>query len=155
MTITLWVKPDTLMQSSTAGRQMILYASEEMGNDGYGPEDEIHLMRATGNSFSFWANISSKILDLRYPFDKENEWYFIAVIYDTVSKMYVNGELVSEIDGITDPELENFADRLYIGRPTVDYLRYFNGQLDDLCFYNEVLSHDEIMKLYKACRENK
>lgn len=148
MTISLWIKPGSLTESSTAGRQMILYASEPTGNDGYGPEPEIHLMRAPGNTIVFWSNVGKRV-DLRYPFEGENEWLHVAIVYDETSKMYFNGELVSSFSGFEAQDFSSFVNRIYIGRPNVDYLRYFNGAIDELYFFNEALSEEEVRRLYK------
>jgi hypothetical protein len=77
MTISVWVKPGPLTETSTAGRQMIFYVSEPMGNDGYGPEPEIHLMRSEGNTFVFWANAGRQRIDLRHPIGDEGIWTHI------------------------------------------------------------------------------
>ena len=150
MTISLWIKAGTLTPSSTAGRQMILYASEPMGNDGYGPEPEVHLMRATGDTYAFWTNASNKRLDLREYIQDQNKWDFLTVIYDEVSQMYINGEMVSEMSEIDAFNIEHFSDRIYIGRPNVDYLRFFNGALDELKFYNEALTAQEVKNLFDS-----
>lgn len=150
MTISLWVKAGTLTPSSTAGRQMILYASEPMGNDGYGPEKEIHLMRATGDTYAFWTNASNKRLDLREKIEAVDKWDFLTIVYDESSKMYLNGKVVSEMSNIYAFDVEDFADRIYIGRPNVNYLRFFNGALDDLKFYSEALNAKDVMELYRS-----
>jgi hypothetical protein len=62
--------------------------------------------------------------------------------------MYINGEPVSVQAGIRPPILESFADRIYIGRPNVDYLRYFNGTLDEIIFFSEALNAKEVKELY-------
>jgi hypothetical protein len=149
MTISAWIKPGSLTPSSTAGRQMILYASEAMGNDGYGPEPEIHFMRAAGNTFAFWANNAGRRLDLRHPIEGEDQWTHITIVLSETSKMYINGEEVSSMSGVTGFKVDEFVDRIYIGRPNVDYLRYFNGAIDELCFFNEALDEQDVKKLYQ------
>ena len=152
MTMSMWVKAGSLTESSTAGRQMIIYASENTGNDGYGPEPEIHLMRATGDTYVFWSNHNQKRLDLHEPIKDETKWDFITVVYDETSTMYINGKEVASMDGISPPKLDAFADRLYIGRPNVNYLRYFNGTLDELQFFNEALTADAVKVLFESYR---
>ncbi|MCU0379262.1 MAG: LamG domain-containing protein, partial [Bacteroidales bacterium] len=149
MTISVWVKPGSLTETSTAGRQMIFYVSEPMGNDGYGPEPEIHLMRSEGNTFVFWANAGRQRIDLRHPIGQEGRWTHIAIVYDETSTMYINGEPVSSQTGIKPPLLGSFAERIYIGRPNVDYLRYFNGTLDEITFFNEALNAKEVKELFR------
>jgi hypothetical protein len=149
MTISVWVKPGSLTETSTAGRQMIFYVSEPMGNDGYGPEPEIHLMRSEGNTFVFWANAGRQRIDLRHPIGEEGTWTHIAIVYDETSTMYINGEPVSSQTGIKPPLLDSFAERIYIGRPNVDYLRYFNGTLDEITFFNEALDAKEVKELFR------
>ena len=140
------------ISSSTAGRQMLIYASETTGNDGYGPEPEIHLMRATGDTYVFWSNTNKKRLDLREPIKDETQWDFLTIVYDETSKMYLNGKEVASMDNISPTNLEHFADRLYIGRPNVNYLRYFNGVLDEVQFFNDALSADAVKQLFESYR---
>ncbi len=154
MTISLWAQAGSLTPSSTAGRQMILYASEPMGNDGYGPEPEIHFMRAAGDTFTFWTNEGARRLDLRYPIGSESDWQHIVVVYDEESRMYIDGKEVSVQQGIRSPMTESYADRIYIGRPNVDYLRYFNGALDELTFFREALNSEQVEKLYQSYHPN-
>jgi len=64
----------------------------------------------------------------------------------TDSRLYVNGELQSDIDIYTSPLPTNNAS-VIIGR----YISsYFNGQIDEVRIYNRALSAEEIQQLYLA-----
>lgn len=150
MTISMWIKAGELTSISTAGRQMIFYTSQDKGNDGYGPEPELHLMRDAGNTYSMWSNLSEKRLDLRTDITDTQKWDFVTIVMDSTSALYINGELKSKMSGISAPNFKDFVDRIYIGRPNVNYLRYFNGYLDEIVFFKEALNAFDVKKLFES-----
>lgn len=149
MTISMWVKMGELNEGSTAGRQMLLYAGEPKGTDGYGPEEETHLMHGTGNNFVWWSNAESPRLNLRAPIPDLEEFHHLVVVYDTEMKIYVNGELISTLKTEDMPDYENYADRVFFGRPTTERIRFFSGAIDEMQVYAEALNEIHIKTLYQ------
>jgi len=88
------------------------------------------------NNWQFTA-VSAKI--------QTGTWYHIAGTYDGKKQiLYFNG---SPVDTLTkDFEVLDNYDPLLIG--TGENYRYFKGKIDDLRFYNRVLSEKEILDLY-------
>lgn len=156
MTISMWVKPGELTPSSVGGRQMILYASVAKGNDGFGPEDETHIARDAGDYLVFW-NRPGDPFELRKKIEDTEQYYFLTAVYGPDSaRLYINGEEVetsAELSGSTG--FSHYADHIYLGRPSVDYLRYFNGELDEVQIFCEALSAEEVRRLYDSYSNSK
>ena len=82
-------------------------------------------------------------------------WYFFSVTYEyhgnrsNTIRIYINGNLESQklMGEIIDPEDES----TYIGcEPNLAPVEYsFHGSMDDIRFYNRVLSEEEVWNLYK------
>ncbi len=73
-------------------------------------------------------------------------WYHLAMSFDASSgsvMVYKNGDLLGTITH--QDSLENSG--YYFDTIGTDYTNYFNGVMDDIRFYNYVLSNDEIAKL--------
>ena len=151
MSISMWIKPGELTPSSIGGRQMIFYTSIAKGNDGFGPEDETHIARGTGSHLVFW-NRPGEHFELRKKFEDPRQYYHLTIVYGRGSaSLYINGEEIETQKELKKlPDFSHYADRIYLGRPTVDYLRYFNGELDELCIFREALSAEEVQSLYES-----
>ena len=86
-----------------------------------------------------------------------NVWYdAVATFNDTVYKMYVNGVLMATVP-ITNPgvPIGTSSDSMSIGFAVYDaavgYPYYFKGVMDDILFYNRVLSDSEIVHIHDTC----
>lgn len=79
-----------------------------------------------------------------------NTWYFIAATFDSsVARLYVNGTLTASLPtGFSIGYLNN-ADT-YLGSSGLAYNGAFGGRMDELAFFNRVLSAAEITSLYNA-----
>jgi hypothetical protein len=156
LTISMWIKPGELTPSSVGGRQMILYASVARGNDGFGPEDETHIAREAGDHLVFW-NRTGDPFELRKKIEDTEQYYFLTAVYGPGSAgLYINGEEVESRTGLEGgPGFPHYANRIYLGRPTADYLRYFDGELDEVRIYCEALSAEEVRRLYESYSNNK
>ncbi len=79
------------------------------------------------------------------------EWHHLAATFDTGTgsmKLYVDGELESSAeDGKTAPK--NAAGRLAIGSLQRDE-NYFNGMIDEMKLYGQVLSAGDIVRIIEA-----
>ena len=73
----------------------------------------------------------------------KNQWNHIAVSFDNkTAKTYLNGDLI-DTRSVTNSSLT--LDRIG-GRST----EFFNGEIDDVRFYNRALSAGEVMQLYQG-----
>lgn len=79
-----------------------------------------------------------------------NEWVLITGVRDgTISRLYINGSLVSETSGDAQG-MDLSAEHLDIGsQEEHDYLD-FKGKLDEVAVWNRALSADEITTLYNG-----
>lgn len=134
-TISFWIKYNPLSSVYNA-----VMSKETTGISGFRIA-----MNGNTKKISFWttesggnlASISTSALN-------SNEWYHIAVSYDgSKGKIYLNGTKKEEKTGNYIPS----ADKLYVGRIN-GYTRW-NGNIDELRFYNRVLTDEEIRLLAK------
>ena len=83
---------------------------------------------------------------LSYFFDyTPNNWMHVAVAYDsTTTSMtkYINGKIVSASLAKLDFSYSNSADLIIGGMNCWSY--YFNGDMDEIRFYNRALTEQEI-----------
>ncbi|MCG8525287.1 MAG: glycosyl hydrolase family 28 protein [Opitutales bacterium] len=150
MTISVLVQKGTLNEGSTAGRQMLLYAGEPKGTDGYGPEEETHLMHGTGNQYVWWSNAESPRINLRAPIPESDGFHHLVVVYDEEPSIWVDGEKISVVPPGAEPNYSNYADRVWMGRPTTERIRFFNGAIDEFEVFAEPLNKEEIQALYQS-----
>lgn len=86
-----------------------------------------------------------------------NTWYFTALILKGDSlKFYVNDELwVNEGDVLVDPEDLTPDSANWIGKSHWDADSTFNGMIDDVRFYSEALTPEEVIALYESTTDIK
>lgn len=78
-----------------------------------------------------------------------NKWYFIVGTYDGYSqKLYVNGELKSELDWQGDFQITSGA--ITIGKDFEGNIQYFNGIIDNFKLFSTALNSFEINFLYNS-----
>jgi predicted nucleotidyltransferase len=81
-----------------------------------------------------------------------NEWHQLVVIFiPSHIKLYVDGKLDNQITLTKQPMIN--TEPLYIGVDADGDWEYLNGKLDDLRFYNRILTDDEILQLYNETSE--
>ena len=80
-----------------------------------------------------------------------NHWYHAVVTDDgTTTKMYVDGKLQSDTGDATGGDFLNTTGDLNIGREQGGAVGdYVHGRIDDLRFYDAVLTAWEVMRLYQ------
>ena len=85
-----------------------------------------------------------------------NEWNYIAVTYDgsatgNAALIYVNGVLVdsSEDETRSGTIVDDSGHDMYVGN-RADFIRHFDGQIDDLNFYSDILTAAEVKRNYNA-----
>ncbi len=79
------------------------------------------------------------------------DWINITYNYKSSNKasLYINGVFVTDIQTTNTTTLFN---SLAIGF-SHNNNRYWFGKIDDLCFYNRILSQQEITNLYQGCKD--
>jgi hypothetical protein len=142
-TMSVWVKPNTLMQSS------IVY---QVGNDGasaataqgigIGVGDNSQGL-GVGNQLNIVVS-GGEVIPTPYRFTSDNKWAMLTVTANNNSIIvYVDGERIfnKTVDYIKVPTL------MHIG--SSGPIRFFNGCVDDVRLYGRALSEFEVKALYK------
>jgi hypothetical protein len=78
-----------------------------------------------------------------------NQWSFVVITVDQVKgeiKMYVDGKEAESL--INKNKLPSSSHPWYIGYQ-VDDKYYFDGKIDELSFYQRILSPEEVLSLFK------
>ena len=86
----------------------------------------------------------------------KNEWHHLVITYDdNWLCFYIDGKLEGKVvKGFTTKFLQ--TDSVIVGSTgNKKNNRYFNGSIDDLFFYDHVLTEDEVLELYEAPNPNK
>jgi hypothetical protein len=100
-------------------------------------------------------NISTGITDSAISTDT---WYHMVGTFDGdpsnngsgVVKLYINGVTGgSTTNDAASNDMDTAIDTMYIGKHTTGG-DFFNGEIDDLCIYNKVLSQEEVTRNYNA-----
>jgi sugar lactone lactonase YvrE len=90
-------------------------------------------------------------VDLSYAYSttdlQSGRWYMVTATWNSGGvKLYING--TAEGSNTTAPAITPAGHTTYFGS-NVGAVRFLNGTLDDIRFYNRVLSQEEITNLYK------
>ncbi|HSH04561.1 MAG TPA: LamG-like jellyroll fold domain-containing protein [Anaerolineae bacterium] len=141
-TIMAWVRPDDLGQS----QYIIASDRSNTGGNGWG-----FYMTGAGRLGFLTYGVSSNSHVTSDPVVTADRWQHVALTMDRSNTVYfyVDGVLVHTSAG--DAAIANLDDPLMIGRyvganGVPDY--YFDGQIDDLFFYNRSLSSVEVDSAY-------
>jgi hypothetical protein len=82
---------------------------------------------------------------------KTDEWYFVAVTYDSQNvKLYVNGELEKTASAPGEIVFCEFPLWLGGAPANLDMPWWFMGILDEVEIWNEAMTADEVMAIYKS-----
>lgn len=143
VSISLWFKPRgtqlseaDLLDKGHGGNTNPYYSGYVLQYDG-SHHNTINAIYGNGSNFPS-LNTGGDFLD--------NKWHHLVAILgaDDIA-LYMDNQLINQIPGqgaITDNDSP-----LYIGRHR-HIGRYFNGLIDDLCFYDGPISRSEIANLY-------
>lgn len=154
MSFSLWINPENNDGSGNSNSQNNEYIISSGGqtsasvgysifwNNGY-----LKLVKKTPST--------KAVVDLIGPFPK-NEWLHILGIFDSYEekfKLYIQGELFTEVTSISSETLNFDYRELHIGKPNNLNNYYFKGLIDNIRLYNRVLTEKEIESLYyETCR---
>lgn len=140
-TITAWINPRGY-GGSNYGRIVDKSTSTGAAN-GY------HFFFTTSNYLVFNVNAGSQTASSTNSVTL-NQWNFVAVTFSSAGRtIYVNGVDVTSSGGSVTTLPPNIAGVVAIGNRAGATDRTFNGTIDDVHFYNRVLSPTEIELLYK------
>ncbi len=79
----------------------------------------------------------------------KNQWNHYGFIYQNGTfKIYENGKLIIDQNGIFTPVGQDYSTDLYIGADPHGLIEYMRGAIDDLFIYNRALTDSEILCLY-------
>lgn len=141
VSISAWIDINAWYQSGGNGYFPILHKSDQQGQ--YGKyaltiKDNggiSHLgSQENGFSFSNW-NL--------------NSWqHVVLVISNNTNKIYIDGNLVSDVPTGAFPNSLNETLPLIIGMDKPGLVEYANGKIDDIGIWNRALSQQEITNLY-------
>lgn len=150
--IEFWFKPTVTINSTTPmagytfverndGSQLYEYGIYVRGSDwnGFGNEGHIaFFVRYSGTLHEIYSNANSWTA---------GTWYHVAGVIDpsTGMKLYINGVLQTNTDaGATLAVQTDNSNSTYLGVWGNSGLRYFNGEMDELRFWNRAISQTEI-----------
>jgi len=93
-----------------------------------------------------WTISPNKVLNI-------NTWYHVVYTLNNnnpvQANLYINGSLVSSGTGNANQTLANYRGYIYLGYAG-DYIRGYNGLLDDFRIYNFVLTSNQVQELYNG-----
>lgn len=156
-TISLWVKIERRVWAGSGYRcNPILLTKNTNESDFY-------------ESYSIYYNLDNRKTGSSCCFDSLNqscnestssvalyEWYHIVMSYDrNFHSLYVNGMLQRKATRNFETHFIE-TDSVLIGvTGNKKNSRFMDGEVDDIAFYDHVLSHSEILELYRAPDPNK
>ncbi|WP_179131194.1 LamG domain-containing protein [Candidatus Entotheonella palauensis] len=80
----------------------------------------------------------------------DGAWHHVVAIYDSSLKLYIDGNLQSDIVNDALYPKTNVSIRIGMTRNRNNDNRFFLGSIDDFRIYNRVLSDDEIQELFNG-----
>jgi photosystem II stability/assembly factor-like uncharacterized protein len=132
ITVMAWIRPSAGTQSSYAG---ILSCNGVNVNLNYRENNELGLhWNDAGGSYG-WSS------GLIVP---ANEWSHVALVVNGSNmKLYLNGQ-EKTLSTYNPPALNLSNRQWFIGNDRGNTIRTFRGLVDEVCFYNRILTHNEI-----------
>jgi hypothetical protein len=146
MTISAWVYPTAL-----SGCYVVLTKNQ---NSAYW---EAYSLSLSQNDFK-WTAVKANAMSHFYAFSASspviNTWYHIVETVDQNGlKLYVNGQVESSVNAPGAIEYKS-GDPICIGSSNVPSLpAAFKGRIDNVTFYNRVLTGAEVRQLYQSDAE--
>lgn len=144
-TFSIWVAPETyplIAMRQTVGERIPLFGVFNNGND-------IALWLGQNGEYSFMCTVGGEKAEAQFVNPLPcNAWSQITGVIDANDgkvSLFVNGELVSETD-CTIGDINFNGGTMYIGRGIEERkdgvfgLNYFNGIIDDIVVYNDVVA---------------
>jgi hypothetical protein len=99
------------------------------------------------DKWSIWVNDGGAMLSVNGPTLAFNTWTHVVATFDGSNvKLYVNGQPVAT--GTSTSYAPNTSKPFTVGRGESSF--YFNGRLDEVAYYNKVLSAAQILSHYNS-----
>lgn len=141
ITISAWVYVDSWFQSGGDGYFPILHKSNLQGQ--YGK------YALTLKSLGGISHLNTQENGFGYNNWTLGEWKHVVMIFsNNRNKIYVNGDLISDLPTGVFPNSINSSLPLVIGMDKPGLVEYSNGKIDDLGIWNRELTSQEISNLY-------
>jgi hypothetical protein len=141
ITISAWININSYYQSGGNGYFPILHKSDQQGQ--YGK------YALTINEYGGISHLDAQENGFNYTSWELNSWYHIVMIFSNNSnKIYINGNLISDVPSGVFPNSINTSLPLNIGMDKPGLVEYSNGKIDDIGIWNRALSTQEINSLY-------
>jgi len=157
-TVTLWANPNSPSQSSSPGEQQLV----QMNDDGDTSKDRWMITTIDTNGdgdfgFAFFRDMvdvggstaNTIITNEQYA---GNTYHFVSVTYSSSDGMelYINNSLIGTESSHTDT-VNSYRGPIEFGR-SGDPTAFYNGNLDDVRFYNRKLTSSEISDIFNATK---
>ena len=80
----------------------------------------------------------------------DGEWHYVVTVREgSTTRMYIDGDLVKEMDKSAIKDVSNEQDfKIAMQEGEDGYHTFFTGQLDDMVIYNKALTSEEVAELY-------
>jgi hypothetical protein len=160
-TISIWIKQANIMYSGRGfmGNPIIttkMHAGDDF-NEAYSLGIEMYERRLNATSHHVIPGDTLQVNAWSGMPIKLGRWYHVVMCYDdSFLSLYIDGKLQNRL-------AKNFhtvflpSDSVMIGfnKSPKSNLRFFNGTVDDIEFYNRVLTAEEVISLYNAPDPNR
>jgi hypothetical protein len=148
LTVTAWIKLDKKNRINDLLWATILCKGNSSIETPENPHFRLQNMQSKKQST---VSINTKFteFDLNYQNHqfKENEWMFLALVYDgKIVKYYIDGQNVFSYP--YSGKLNKNESPLHIGLDIPGAKEYFKGTIDDIRIYHKALSDDLLFKIY-------
>jgi hypothetical protein len=141
ITVSAWVYIDSWFQSGGDGYFPIIHKSNLQGQ--YGK------YALTLKSLGGISHLNSQENGFGFNNWSLGVWQHVVMIFsNNRNKIYVDGDLISDVPTGVFPNSFNNSLPLVIGMDKPGFVEYSNGKIDDLCIWNRALTPQEISNLY-------
>jgi hypothetical protein len=150
----MWVRLVSLPPSGTPGNINIgnptILSLGNTGGDQFLSLANNYLGVSTGFSVGSYTSSTTSVGILTGTLPAINQWYFLTATRSaTTLRLYIDGQLIGERNGLTAP-FYNVPTNITIGgRHFPGPIQFFNGSIDDVRIYNRELTACEIDVLYR------
>src|SRR5262245_34073915 len=152
LTVSAWINNQASTDSSPSQDQYRIIASKGWAPDNSG--SWTLAWRVNDGSLFFFAGRATSYRYVSFPYDNSQAgiWHLVtAVIHNGNISLYQDGVLQAGPVGIDSSKLRTDTSPILIGSSPVpnNWLRNWNGSIDEFRLYNRALSANEIASLYQ------
>ncbi|MEM6995811.1 MAG: LamG domain-containing protein, partial [Myxococcota bacterium] len=146
-TVEAWVRPDTPVcgMAQSCAPMIVYFGEAPPSGDGFGSEAETHIMMNETVDGFVWAAFMNSAEETCFVSGTPavlDDWAHVALSWGpTQCSLYVDGGLVaSQVKGALNPGVVS----VQLGRPNAPDLRIYQGDIDEVMFFNEERTAAEI-----------